>query len=239
MKKLLLAAACGLALAACSSEPARTPPLQLDYSSLGKIYLNVQDVNVINRSAGTPTKRPYIGHLFQPRLADAVTRWAQDRLQVNGSPGHATVIIKEASVAEYPLTVPSGFESWYTREQASKYVGRMELSIEAQSPVNSTVGSANAHATYAVTLPEKPTEAEKYAAYRDVLDNLMKDINQKLEQAMREHMGPFMASGPSASEMAPAPAASASPRVQQAPSDAEPEPLPPATISPARQPWIR
>ncbi len=242
MKKTALALFCGVLLAACSSEPVRTPPLQLDYSQLGKIYLNTREVRVIDRSAGRPARPPYVGHMFQPRLADAASRWAQDRLQATGSMGQATFIIKEASVQEQPLRTVGGIDSWFTRQQASKYVGRIEVQLDAQSPVNNTVGSATAHATYATTLPEKPTEAEKNAAYREILEGIMRDLNRKLEQAIQQHLRAFLGTGESAAMDAPLvisapaarPSAPSSGRVTWSPDDEEPEPLPPATVGPPR-----
>jgi len=198
MKKTLFAFVCAVLLSSCSSEPAPLPPLQLDYSSLGKIYLNTQDVRIINRAGATPQKPPYVGHRFQPLLADALIRWGQDRLQAAGTTGHATMIIKEASVKETPLPKMGGIEGWFTREQESKYIGRIEVSLDAQTPVNNATGMASAHSTFAVTLPEDATEAEKNTAYRKLLDELMKDFNQRMESAIRQHMPHFLTAGPSA-----------------------------------------
>lgn len=214
MKKSLLALICAAVLAACSSEPAPPPPLQLDYGQLGKIYLNTQDLRVIDRAGSTPQKPPYVGHLFRPTLSDAVSRWAQDRLQAVGTAGHATLIIKEASVTDRPLPTESGIESWFTREQASKYTGRLDVDLDAQTPVGAgATGMASAHAIFAITLPEKPTEVEKSAAYRQLLDGLMQDFNQKMDQAIRQHMAHFLTTG-----MAPAaPQQPAAQPMEQAP----------------------
>jgi hypothetical protein len=197
MKKLPILLVSLAFLAACSSEPAPLAPLQLDYGSLGKIYLNTKDMRVINRAASAPHKPPYVGYQFRPSLDDAVNRWALDRLQAAGNTGHATVIIKEASVKELPLPALTGVETWFTREQASKYIGRIEADVTAQSPVNNASGYASAHATFAITLPENPTEAEKNIAYRQLLDGLMQDLNQKMEAALRQPMAHFLAWGPS------------------------------------------
>lgn len=202
MKKLLTFALCAF-LAACSSDP-RPDPIRLDYSSLGKIYLDSQDLRIIDRSKGTPQWSPYVGHLFKPTLADAVNRWAADRMQAVGQMGHATFIIKDASVTEQSLATASDFESLFTRQQASKYIGRIEVSVEAQSPSDGTVAMANANATHAITLPESPTETEKYEAYRKLLNALMAELNRNLDQSIHEHMSKFVLSDPSAARQMPA-----------------------------------
>jgi hypothetical protein len=199
MKKLILALTASALLTACSSEPARTPPPKLDYSTLGKIYLNTQDLRVINR-AENGRQPPSAVTSQRPTVSEAVARWVQDRLQATGATGHATLIIKEASVVEKSIPMETGVGSWFTRQQATKYLGRVEVDIEAQSPVNNTTGNATAHAVQAITLPENPNEAEKEKAYRELLDSLMNDLNKKLDQAIRDHMAPFLGqSSPNAS----------------------------------------
>lgn len=199
-----------LLLAACSSEP-RLDPLHLDYSRLGKIYIDAQDLRIIDRSKSVPQWKPYVGHLFQPKLTDAINRMAADRLQAAGQMGHATLIIKDATVTEQPLSTDSDFGSYFKRQQSSKYIGRMELSLEAQSPSDGSIAMANAHATYAITLPEDPTEYERNEAYRKLLNELMAEINKNLEQSIRAHMSRFILTGPSLSN-APAPMEAATPR---------------------------
>ncbi len=201
MKRLLTLAALAL-LAACSSD-SRPEPITLDYSQLGKIYLDANDLRIVNRAKSAPQWSPYVGHLFEPKLTDAVNRWAADRLQATGQMGHATLIIKDANVTEQSLATASDFESMFTRQQASKYIGRIEVSLEAQSPVDGSVSMASAQATHAVTLPEAPTEDEKYDAYARLLSSLMTELDKNLDRAIRSHMSRFVLSGPSAAKETP------------------------------------
>ena len=202
MKKPLLTLLLGMALTACASEPTRTGAIQLDYSALGKIYLDTQDVKVADRT-NTLKRPPNVGHLFHPTLTEAVNRWVDDRLQATGKAGHAIVTIKEASVVEKPLPTKTGMDDWFTRQQTGKYLAKLEVEVSAQTPVNNTNGFASAHATHAVTLPEDATEAEKVDAYRVLLDGLMVELNQNLEKAMRQHLAPFISNQPSSGGYVP------------------------------------
>lgn len=194
MKSRLFLAALIL-LAACSSDP-RPEPINPDYTHLGKIYLNTADLRIINRSQNVPQWTPYVGHKFQPKLADAVYRLIGDRLQAGGNLGHATVIIKDANVIEQPLSMESNFESMFTRQQGSKYTGRVELSLEAQSPTDGSVAITTAHAVYAVTLPEDPKDFERQDAYNHLVTSLMEILNKELEKGIQQHMSSFVLTQP-------------------------------------------
>jgi len=226
-----LALTCIAFLAACST-PQAPDPIRLDYSHLGKIVVDAQDLRIINRAETTPQWAPYVGHIFRPSLTDAVYRLAADRLHAAGQLGHATLIIRDANVTEQSLDTSSDFESLFTRQQASKYIGRIEVSLEAQSPADAGIGMATAHAVYAVSLPEDPTEMEKHEAYRKLLNNLMADLNKELERAIRAHMGRFILS-PSGD----APAADRS--EDTAAARTAPPPLPPAPRRDSALPHFR
>ncbi|MDX9690098.1 MAG: hypothetical protein RBT70_06490 [Alphaproteobacteria bacterium] len=187
----ILSCALILLLVACSSDP-NPEPMRLDYSNLGKIQLNTQDLRIVNRAKNTSQAVPYVGHNFKPTLVEAVNHLAAERINAVGRLGHATLIIRDASVTEQPLDMASDFESLFTRQQATKYIGRVEVSLEAQSPSSGAVSIANAHAVHAVTLPEDPTEFEKYGAYEKLVNTLMDNLNSQLEKSIYTHMSGFL-----------------------------------------------
>lgn len=225
MKKLILAFAVCVTLSACASAPEPVPSTkQLDYSSLGHIEMATQDVRIVNRAYKVPQGAPYVGHLFKPTLTDAINRWAGDRLQAVGTTGRTTVIIKDASVTRTKIDNPdTGIESWFTRNQGSKYIGRVEVEVQALTP-DGTMAVASANASHTVTLPEDPTSVEKYDAYVKLLDALMSDLNSGLEKAMHEHMDSFIVASeppanfqPIAAEPVAQPAVTAEPMSMQMP----------------------
>lgn len=192
MKKLLALAASFLLLACSSGNLAE--PIKLDYSSWGKLYIDTQDLRIVDRTKNTPQWPPYVGHLFRPTVVEAVNKLAADRLQAGKGIGHATLTIKDATVTEQPLATASDFEHMFERQQGSKYIARVEVILDAQAP-NGTVASADAFATRNVTLPEDPSSDEKYDAYRKLLTGLMNDLNKNLEDSVRAHMGSFLVNG--------------------------------------------
>lgn len=203
-KRLVLVLA--LLVAGCASYE-RLEPFELDFASKGKIQLNTQDLRIVDKTKNTPQWDPYVGHLFTPSIAEAVNRLADQRLQTVGQIGHATLTIKDANVMKQPETVSSDLLSLFERQQAARYVGRVEVSLETQAP-DGNVAIATAYATRYVTLPEAPTTGEMREAYKKLLNGLMDDLNENLEKAIRQHLSRFVHDGaePSAAlGLAPSP----------------------------------
>src|SRR5580700_492312 len=92
---------CALLLSACSAGEPGTPALEPEYGSLGRINLDVANINVADHGGGTAVQSAEM----RPTIADAVRRWAQDRLHAAGSSGEAVVVINEANVATQPLSM--------------------------------------------------------------------------------------------------------------------------------------
>lgn len=192
MKKLSLACGLMLALTACADEPA---PTVLDARPVGeKIRLDVQVINMADRSGVQPLSSPYSGNHFTPTIDEAIKQWAADHMQAVGQSGRAIVIIKDASLSAVPLAVKSGMDSWFTRQQGVKYVGHAQVSLEANGVEGFAI--ADASATRSVTLSENPTASEKQDAYYALINGLMKDLDANLQAGVREHMNKFIITAP-------------------------------------------
>jgi hypothetical protein len=189
MKRLIAAFGLLLALTACESEQA-PPPAHTSRVAPPKIALDVQVINLADRSGLQPTNSPYNGNRFTPTISDAIKQWAADRLQAAGQSGQAIIVIKDASLIAQPMPVKQGMDGWFTRQQGVKYIGRAEVSIEANGRPGFAL--ADAVATRATTLPENPTAIEKQDAYYTLLNGLMKDLGQNLETGIQTHMGGFI-----------------------------------------------
>jgi len=191
MKKLSAAFGLLISLAACSSEP--LPPVPSSHTLPPKIVLDVQSINLADRSQQPPNS-PYLTNHFTPTINDAIKQWAMDRLQAAGQTGQAIVLIKDASLTAQPLAMKDGMDSWFTRQQGVKYVARAEVSVEANG--REGFATADAVATRAVTLPENPTPMERQEAYYSLLNGLMKDLGQNLDGAIQTHMSNFIITAP-------------------------------------------
>lgn len=193
MKKSLLASSLILALAACADDA--IPPPAAYTPVLGpKIALNLRVISLADRSGIQPANSPYASNHFSPTVAEAIKQWASDHLQAVGQTGDAIIIIKDASLNAQPLPMKDDIDSWFTRQQASKYLGHADVSIEANGPQGFAM--ADASASRVLTLPEDPTDIEKQDAYATMLNGLMKDLGPNLESAIRSHMNIFVTDMP-------------------------------------------
>ncbi|MBI1273467.1 MAG: hypothetical protein GC131_05240 [Alphaproteobacteria bacterium] len=185
----ILAASLVLLLAACSTEPAPAPPPQkLDYSSLGTIDLNVARVSTVSNAVQTPEQPPYIGHLLKPTLEDAVQQWVGDRIKAVGYKGYATVLINVAEVKRETLSRDKGFDAMFKRQQAEKWIGKLELAVNAEVPDDGYSGYASASVSRFITLPEDSEPYERAAAWKVMLNNMMADLNTQMQQNIQAHL---------------------------------------------------
>lgn len=174
-------------LAACADN---TPMVVQPMADSGaRISLDVRTISLVDRSGIQPSDSPYNTNHFTPTIADSIRQWATNHLQATGSSGEAIVIIKDASLSSQPIPYA---RDYFTREQASKYTGHAEVTIEVRGARNGDYALADAAATRYQTLPENPTDLEKQNAYTTVLNGLMRDLGGNLDASIRQHVQPYI-----------------------------------------------
>ena len=179
-----------LLTAACSNAPAVDLTMP-DYSSMGKINLDVKDLSFVDRGVDQHLQGPIISDQFQPTVAQTVQTWASQRLQAVGTTGQSVFVVKNAYVVSELLPTDDG---WFQRSQGSKYVGHIEVEIDARGMEG--YGLATANASRSVSMPENPTEEEKSIAYGALLNGMMQDLNANLENAIHDHLRDFVVTAP-------------------------------------------
>jgi hypothetical protein len=193
MKKITALFGLVVVLTACSTDEP-IAPAPVNHGLPPKITLDVQTITLADRTGMQPSNSPYNSDHFSPTISEAIKQWATDRLQAAGQTGQAIVIVKDASLTSQALPTKSGMDSWFTRQQATKYIGHAEVSVEANG--REGFATTDASATRAVTLPENPTPSERQDAYYTLLNGLMKDLGQNLESGLKTHVAPFMITAP-------------------------------------------
>ncbi len=180
-----------VALAACSSTPPAPQFPEITFTHLPPIRLEVARIDVVLEYAA-PGVRPNVEQLFPVRPAAAAERWAHDRLRAVGGDGVARVVIKQATVVEVKLPRTTGLPGVFTTDQAWRYDGVLEVSVEVLGRTDGRHGSVSARAMRSRTAPENITLNERDRLWFGLTEALVNDINASLDRQIHAHFGVFM-----------------------------------------------
>jgi hypothetical protein len=189
MKKIIASFALLFSLAACAEN--QPPPVKPEADTSAKINLDVLSVTVIDHSTPPEANSAYASNNFQPTIANALRSWAMEKIVAVGSTGEAVIMIRDASLKSENL---SHGDHMFTREQASKYIGRAEIEMSVKGREGS--GHVVAEAGQFETLPENPSTRERQNAYTKILNRLSRDIAAKLRANIYDHLGTFVITAP-------------------------------------------
>lgn len=189
MKKIALTFVTLLFVSACASSDPQ--PVRQESDMGPKINLDVLTVVVLDRTIQLGSATPYTTNNFQPTIANAMRRWANEKLVAIGTTGEAIVVLKDASLRSETIPHP---DSWFTREQASKYVAHAEIEISVNR--RNDHGQVVADTTQFETLPENPTSGEKQNAYNKLLNAVMDDLASNFRGGIKAHLAGFVQAQP-------------------------------------------
>lgn len=193
-RRLLLAAGTAtLLLAACQSTPPRPAPRPIDFSNFGPIMLNAGTVDVVD--AYRPMGAKHVEGRSAVPPAEAVRRWAAERLQAAGGPGRVRVTIRDASIVEVPLPTKKGITGYFTNDQAQRYDGRIEVEIAGEVPDTGSGGFrgvTRSTVTQSTTVAENISLADREATFLDLTRRMMDDLNARLDAGIRKDLAPMV-----------------------------------------------
>ena len=190
MKKILLAFAL-LALSAC--QETNPPPKigMISFADKPTYSINVGRIDVVDEYK-SPMAAPNIEHLMPYSPSVAMHIWVHDRLRSTGHEKYLQVVIKDASVIATDLPKKSGIEGFFTNEQDKSYDAKLEveLRIYGDEPMSEANVTVSAHRS--VTIDEKASAAKRENVMRQLVDDLMGDINLELDQNIPMYFGSYL-----------------------------------------------
>lgn len=181
----------GLALLGCARKettlPASAPALS--FNQMGQIVLDVPRIEVVPEYRASRAA-PYIEHQMTMPPLEAVRRWTAERLKPTGKGGGIVrVIVKDASIKETTLPRTAGISGVFTRDQAYRYDGRLEVEITAQKPeAQNFSGFSSAIVTRSVSVPEDVSIAERERVWLDLVRQMMDDLNARFEDGIHSNL---------------------------------------------------
>jgi hypothetical protein len=184
----MLALLAVVVLPACASPaPVRLP--DMTFTDRPRFLMDVADVQVVDQYQ-PPFRLPNIEHQVVVPPARAAERWARDRLVPVGNSGRAIVTIKDARVLEHSLRVTPGVQGVFTKDQAARYETIVEVSVEVR-PGSGNMPSdaiATARAERSRTVPEGISPNELDRAHYELVEGVMRDLDQQLDSNMRRFL---------------------------------------------------
>ncbi|WP_417820179.1 hypothetical protein [Terasakiella sp.] len=184
MKKWIFAFAGVLLISACTN----TPPVQnlpeMTFKHLAPIPVQAAKLDVVNKSV-TSVDGKEISHRLPTSPKQAMTQWAYDRLQPNGSGGRAVFTILEASAVENKLEKQTGLKGVFTTDQSERYDLTVDGRLDVYDAQGKNKGFATAKAHRYMTVSEDTSLLELEKKWYELLEKLMADFNQVMTENIR------------------------------------------------------
>lgn len=173
------------ALAACEAVPPPPTYPPISFADKPKLRLDAADIVVV-RPYAMPGRPPHVEHLFPVIPADAVERWARERLVAAGARGTAEVRILDAGVVEVPLPRTGGIRGLFTTDQAVRYEGALEVEIALVGRADRSRASVRARVERRRSAPENISPAGREKLWYDMTVAMMTDLDAALEKRISE-----------------------------------------------------
>lgn len=173
-------------LAACNSHEVPPPQKPLNYT--GQNYrLNVGKITVFDDYDSADQNTSYV-------LGKEMHKWAQARLSAQGTDKSMEVRITEAGITKKALPKQkTGVEGFFTKEQTEELSGRLAVDLKLYSPEKTLpVAFAQASVELSRTVREDASLEERKAIHRQIVGEIMQEIDKMLDEKMRTYFSQYL-----------------------------------------------
>jgi hypothetical protein len=179
------------ALAACDTPPMRQSFATLTFQDRPQIRLDVAQIEIV-QAYEAPGVAPNVDHLFPQKPADVAAAWGRDVLRAVGQRGMATYTIVDATATESALPRSGGLTQVFRTEQSDRYDLRIEVKLVIGNPLLAKTGQVTAAVNRSQTVAEDMTLNQREAVWFQMTESAMRELDQKLEAAIREKLAAFV-----------------------------------------------
>lgn len=179
------AAACGGRRGATPAEPAAGP------APRGPIGLAVSGFEVQDQVQTLPLN--FIDRRRSEEMIAEVRRYVGERLQATGGPDFGRVVVEQASVVEQPHTGIGGLRGALTPEPSNDFVGLLAVRVAVADGLGVEKAYARAQAEVKRPIQMASSVLERDRQARLLIVDLVQRIDASLETAIRENLGPYLA----------------------------------------------
>lgn len=182
--------ACLALLSGCQT-PQKPAYPEITFGHLPKIKLNVAAIDVVEEYM-PPLRAPNVEHLSPVPPGAAMARWGRERLEAVGTSGRARLLIQRASIVEVPLPLTSGVRGAIVTEQAERFDGVLDATVEIFDAQGRSVAYARANAERRRSLPEGATLNQRERLWFEMSEGMLRDINGSLETSITRHLNEYL-----------------------------------------------
>lgn len=175
-----------LVVAGCAT-PTLPPTLSLNFAQSPVINVNVANIEVVE-AYKYPFRAPNVEHLMPYSPADAMAIWVKDRLHAVGSDKLLQITIVDASVIASDLPKTKGVQGLFTVDQDKKYDARLEVEMRIYGDAALSEADTSVAVTRSITIPENANVNYRKEVYIQLIQDMMKTMNGKLENNMLNYM---------------------------------------------------
>jgi hypothetical protein len=175
------------AITACTP-PQPAPAPALHFNQYPKINVHVADIRVIEEYK-SPNSAPNIEHLMAYSPAAAVKIWVKDRLRTTGTNKILQVTIVNAPVIATELPKTKGLQGAFTIDQDKRYDARLEVEMRIYGDGAISEADSSVSVSRSITIPENSTVNSRRIGYEQMISDMMKMFNDKMELNMRNFFG--------------------------------------------------
>lgn len=186
----LAVAMCGM-LAACQTPDPEHNFVDLSYVHHGTISLDVRRIEVV-RAYVPPAKNPNVEHLSPANPLATAERWLNERLRAVGKAGVAQATISHASIIEVPLKRTKGIRGIFTKDQAERYDGLIEITIRIFGDNGREKASVLARVSRSRTVAEDVSRIERKKVWYELTKAMMNDLDITLQNQLIANLGKFV-----------------------------------------------
>lgn len=180
-------------LTACSTfDDTPSAPKSISFADQPKIQLAVGEIAVVNEYKPAMAD-PNVDHLASPTPTAALQAWVKDRLAAKGSNQfNARVVIRDASITDTKLPITTGWRGWFDNQDANRFTGKMQISIEIVRPDGFVEAFVSAKAEESRTTKEDASLTDRENAWYDITQSMTKAVNAELEKQIKANFGPIL-----------------------------------------------
>ena len=163
----------------------------MTFRHLPAISLRVSNIKLVSETKHG-IESPQVGHQFPTPPEKAITRWAEDRLQIGGRSGTALFTIIRADAIEKDLKIDTGVTGVFRRQQSDRYTVTVEARLDILDRRGAATAFATANATHSTTVGEDISLHGRRQVWFELVEKLMAEFDKTMEIQIRRNLGAYL-----------------------------------------------